>query len=64
MASEQPKFKNGQTVSFIRRNGVKATGRVCGTDHSVGTWIAVNTAEKGKNPQITKLRPSQLTKVD
>lgn len=57
-------MKLGTKVSFIRRNGQKATGRVAGTDKTTrGEWVAVNTAALGKNPCITKKRPSQLKKV-
>ena len=57
-------MKIGTVVTFIRRNGQKATGRVAGTDQTDrGEWVAVNTAEKGKNPNITKKRPSQLKRV-
>lgn len=57
-------MKIGTKVSFTRRNGEKATGRVAGTDQTYrGEWVAVNTAPLGKNPSITKKRPSQLKRV-
>jgi hypothetical protein len=57
-------MKIGTVVTFVRRNGQKATGRVAGTDQTDrGEWVAVNTAAKGKNPNITKKRPSQLKRV-
>jgi hypothetical protein len=59
MATKNP-FKINRTVRFTRRNGVVATGRISAQDHSNGPWVLVNTAEKGKAPKITKVRPSQL----
>lgn len=55
-------FKNGATVVWTRRNGTKAKGRVAGYDETPkGVWVAVNTADKGKNPVVTKVRPSLLS---
>ena len=57
-------FKIGTRVSFIRRNGHSAEGRVAGTDDECnGTWISVNTAGRGQNARLTSLRPSQLTRI-
>ena len=51
----------GKVVTFVRSNGQVATGRIDGKDErSNGTWIAVNTAPKGQNRVITKVRPAQL----
>lgn len=65
MATTKTKFmKIGTPVSFIRRNGQTAHGRVAGSDDTLnGRWVSVNTAEKGHNPDITKKRESQLTRL-
>jgi hypothetical protein len=61
MATKTPKLKIGTKVTFTRRNGAQATGRVSGTDDLPnGRWVAVNTAPLRANPQVTKLRQSQL----
>ena len=61
--TKPPKLpKVGASVSFKRRTGATATGRISGSDMKPnGLWVAVNTAARGKNPQITSVRPSQLT---
>jgi len=57
-------MKIGTQVKFTRRNGATVTGRVSGAkwEAGKGDWIPVNTGDK-KNPAITQVRPSQLTKV-
>lgn len=53
----------GNTVSFVRRNGEKAQGKVVDIQKgSTGDFLHVNVGDK-KNPKITKIRPSQATKV-
>lgn len=53
--------KIGALVAFIRRNGVRVEGRIAGSDQKAnGLWVAVNTAERGKNAKITSIRVSQL----
>jgi hypothetical protein len=57
----KPALKLGRRVQFTRRNGETATGSIVGTDDtSKGRWVAVNTAKKGKNPEVTKVRQSML----
>lgn len=56
--------KIGRTVEFTRRNGEFARGRIHGVDDRPnGRWVAVNTAEKRHEPQITNVRESQLNYV-
>jgi hypothetical protein len=57
-------MKIGTHVEFIRRNGMRATGRVARTDDKAnGRWVAVNTAAKGKNPEVTYVRESKIRAV-
>jgi hypothetical protein len=55
--------KIGKKVAFQRRNGQRAVGKVTAVDTGTanGDWVTVNTAEPRKAPQLTKLRPSQLS---
>lgn len=66
MTTKTPKFKVGTRVSFYRKNGAYAEGRVDGTDmreDGKNVWVAVNTAPPRQNRIITKLRPTQLTRL-
>lgn len=57
-------MKVGTKVSFTRRNGQAATGRVHSDLRvtSKGNWLAVNIGDK-KTPQIVQVRPSMLSRV-
>lgn len=58
-SSKKPKI--GARVRFKRKNGDVAEGRIDGTDEKGnGAWVGVNTAPKGKNREVTFVRPSQL----
>lgn len=60
-AAPAKKLKIGALVRFTRRNGETAEGRISGTDDLPnGRWVSVNTAPKGKNPDVTRVRPSEL----
>lgn len=60
-------FKVGDVVTWQRvtRDGpVAARGRVAGSDLKAnGVWVAVNTAAKGKNPQIIRVQQARLARV-
>ena len=62
MTQKKRKFiKIGTLVRFERRNGEVGHGRVAGTDDRInGRWVAVNTAPKGQNPKIAKVRESAI----
>jgi hypothetical protein len=58
-------MKIGTPVSFTRRNGRTAIGKVAGKPWTGdrGEWIPVNTSLVKGKPEITQLRPSQLVKL-
>lgn len=59
---KEVKTTRGTPVSFKRRNGKKATGKVYGTyDAANGFWVQVNTAAPRQPAEITNVRLSELS---
>lgn len=59
-------MKDGTKISFTRRNGEIARGKVVKTENGkTGDWLHIDTFdEKGKpTGKIAKIRPTQATKV-
>lgn len=65
MAKQADLTRLGTKVSFVRRNGLRATGKV--TDHrhlQNGLWVDVDSnSDRKRNPAITTVRPSQLSRA-
>lgn len=64
-AKKAPKpIKVGDKVTFTRRNGEAAAGKVVAvTDAANGRWLNVNVAAPKTAPKIAKVRESEVTKV-
>jgi len=62
--SKQNLPKIGTRVSFTRRNGDFAVGKVHDNDDTgaSGPWVAVNIGDK-KKPHMVNVRPTQLTRA-
>ena len=57
-------LKLGTKVRWTRLNGKIAEGRVDGFDDKAnGRWVAVNTAPKGQNREITEVQQGRLTVI-
>ena len=53
----------GQMVSWTRRNGLPAKGKVVHLENATsGPWVHVDTATKGQPASISKVRPAVLTR--
>lgn len=62
--TKEETMKIGTKVSFTRRNGEVATGRVHGDawNKGKGDWLPVNIGDK-KNEKLVQVRPSALSRV-
>jgi hypothetical protein len=58
------KIDVGSTVTWTRRNGLPAKGKVVKVDTAApsGKWLHVDTATKGQAPAISRVRPGVLNK--